>query len=167
MIVWLHDHLPWWAITAIALTLASLITRLFTELRRAWAVVGIKKLSLETAAIACERFEERYWDFITGHRNEIEAAMSYRYCVGPNMMTEMETARKAEESIMMKMRARLGSEVGALIAILSSLNIRADSDFRSLHWSSELARYYGTISKLLRQGLLEEAQKLDQHRLFF
>jgi hypothetical protein len=167
MISWLVGHLPWWATTAIALGLASLTTRLLTDLWRAWAVIGIKKLSLETAADACEKYEQRYWDFITGHQQEIEAAVSHRYCDGASIMAEFEKAQKAEEIIMTKMRERLGSEVGALIAMLSSLNIQADSDFRSLHWSNGPARYYGAIGKLLRCGLLEEAQKLDRHRLIF
>lgn len=167
MIVWLHDHLPWWAIAAIALLLASLTTRLFAELRRAWAVVGIKKLSLDTAAMACERFEERYWNFIEANQHEIQMATINPYTTAPDMRVELEKAREVEEVVMRKMRGRLGSEVGALIAILSSLNIMAESDFRSLHWSNGLARYYGAVGRLLRQGLLEEAQNLDRKRLFF
>jgi hypothetical protein len=93
--------------------------------------------------------------------------MARRYKTGTDVIAEWERARHAEEVVMTKMRARLGSEVGALVAILSSFNIQADSDFRSLHWSSEIARYYGAIGKLLRCGLLEEARKLDRHQLFF
>jgi hypothetical protein len=68
---------------------------------------------------------------------------------------------------MIKMKARLGSDVAALMAMFTTLEIDRESDFRSLHWSDSQARYYGAIGKLLRQGLLEEARKLKRHDIFF
>jgi hypothetical protein len=163
----IYQFVPWYWIVVVAIFTVGAFLHLFAGVKKARAVKGIKRLSLDVVAQACETFEERYWNFLEAQKTELRAMNALRYGRFEDRSTAWDQERQLEEETMRRMKERLGSEVGALVAMLTPLGINAESDFRSLHWSDELARYYGAIGKLLKRGLLEEAQKLDRHKLFF
>lgn len=167
----IYNQLPWYLIVPIVLFMFSVCLHLFAGIMKALAVRGVRKISLDAVADACECFEERYWSFQDAHQNDLRAISEIEMRRwdngGQSMMEVIEQARRLEDELMRKMKARLGSDVGALVAMFKSLGIEADSDFRSLHWSDGQARYYGAVGKLLRNGLLDEARKLKRTDLFF
>ena len=68
---------------------------------------------------------------------------------------------------MRRMKARIGGDVGAAKAALESLGINAESDLRSINSADSMARFYGAQARLLKEGHLDAAQKLDPRSLFF
>ncbi|WP_157014303.1 hypothetical protein [Mesorhizobium xinjiangense] len=171
--VWamIREMVPWYVYLPIALLVFGSVFHLYAGIAKARSVQGIRKISLDAVADACERFEERYWNFLEAHRaelKEIADAEARRWGTDDSgSINGWEHARQLETNLMRKMKARLGSDVAALMAMFSTLEIGGDSDFRSVHWSDGQARYYGAIGKLLRQGMLEEARKLNRHDIFF
>lgn len=167
----IFQSVPWYFILPAAVLLISSVIHLYAGIAKARAVQGVRKLSLEAVADACQNFEERYWNFLEDNRGalkekaEIEAR---RWDKDPATGIDgWEQARQLEDNIMRKMKARLGSDVAALMGMFSTLEIEGDSDFRSLHWSDSQARYYGAVGKLLKRGMLEEARKLKRQNIFF
>jgi hypothetical protein len=114
--------------------------------------------------------ERKYLDFVDANAGEIANIRASIYG-GYGGKEEWRKVRADEErretALVLKLRARLASDVGALIPMLGSLNIKAESDFRSLHWIDSQMRYYGAVGKLLERGLVQEAQSLSARQLFF
>lgn len=174
-VVWvaamIYQSVPWYILAPVALLFTGTLLFFCAGIAKARAVQGVRKISLGAVADACERFEERYWSFIESHGTELKAIADIRSrwpsTSDPDPHEIWNKERQAEDALMIKMKARLGSDVAALMAMFTTLEIDRESDFRSLHWSDSQARYYGAIGKLLRQGLLEEARKLKRHDIFF
>jgi hypothetical protein len=167
----IFQSVPWYVVLPVVLFLLGAIFHLYAGIAKARAVRGVKKISLEAVAEACERLEERYWTFLEDHRSDLKEMAdieSRRWDRDPATGNDgWEQARQLETALMRKMKARLGSDVAALMGMFGTLDIEGNSDFRSLHWSDGQARYYGAIGKLLRRGMLEEARKLKRHDIFF
>ncbi len=166
----IHGLIPWYFTVPASLAMLAAVLFLYAGIIKARSVQGMRKIKLDDVADACARFEERYWDFLDAHGTDLKEIAQVRnqwplHDGNPHEVWNKE--RELEEALMRKMKARLGSDLAAIMAMFSTLGLSGESDFRSLHWSDIQARYYGAVGKLLKNGLLQEARKLDRHKLFF
>ena len=166
LVSWL-DQLPFWGISAATLLLVGLTLFAYAALRRAWAVRGIRKIDLSTVADACLEFEQQYRNFLDDNAPKIQEYRALHNSANGSAGENWAKAHAIDDELSARMRDRLGGELAAVIAQCSALGIKVDSDFRSLHWSSRVARHVGGLGRLLKGGLLEEARSLDRYSLFY
>lgn len=156
------QHVPWYVLIPVAIFSIGSLLNLYVGLARARAVQGVKKVSLTDAAAMCEIAARNFYDYVDVRAEEVG---SFSPHASPSLPWPL--ARAKEEEFMQRMKSRLGGDVGAAVAVLSSLGISVSSDFRSLAWADGLARFFGAQARLLRAGHLEEARKLDIQDLFY
>lgn len=159
------QHVAWYWVVPCAVFMVGALLHLYAGIARAMAVQGVRKLSLQDAAAACERAEKAFYDFVEARSDEVAAFEEAKGRRSENV-ADYDAARMKEDEFMAKMRARIGGDVGAAVAMLKVLGIEAESDLRSLHWADRMTRIFGTQARLLRDGHLEAAQKLNRRDLF-
>lgn len=165
-LVWqlISQSVPGYAIAIAILFAAGGVLHLYAGVVKARSVIGLKKISLSAVAEACERLEERYWNFREANEATIRAINETNYIRSEDSESwDRGNLKRAnlEAELMRDLSARLGADIGSVVAMLQSLNIQARADFRSIYWNDSNVRYYATVGRLLRGGHLEEAQKLD------
>lgn len=165
-LIW--ESVPWYFIVPAAVFLFGSLLHLYAGVARALAVQGVKKATLSDVAAACEKASEGFYDFTEARAEEVEELLSIsRPGPGEDWSTFHDLRAAKEKAFMHRLKARVGTDIGAAIAMLAPLGIKIDSDLRSLHWADQQARYLGALAKLLRNGHLEEAKALKDHQFFF
>lgn len=159
---------PWYVIVPVAVFLAAGLLNLYAAVRRAIAVQGIKKLALMDVAESCLKVEQRFYEFTEARQQEVSEITSIARPPDGTDWNEWYDKRSVhEQEFMHRLKAKIGADIGAAIARLAVLDINAESDLRSIQWADGTARYFGAVGRLLKDGHLDAARKLDKRTMHY
>jgi hypothetical protein len=174
VLIYALENLPFWSLALLALLLATLSTRLIVELRKAWAVRGLKSLDLQQLGADCLAYREDLFEFLVGRADTAPSRHVHGLGAG-NDTDALHQAWAQGVDYSQKTRARLAQKFAhravALNHQLDSAGIRPASLWSFDHNAAGIAAYYGAVGELLKRGLLKEAREMSpddlQHAHFY
>lgn len=164
-VVRLTSHLPWWAFALVSFAGIILMARLFVELRRAWAIKGIKQIDIAQLGRDCVQLRDDLLGFLV---DRIDGAPDrYAGLLGPHeergqaMEAGWVRATSYNNQTRSRLVQRFSHRIIALNHMLSIAGIGPVDLWGFDHNAAGIAAHIGAIGELLERGLLAEARTLS------
>lgn len=151
---------PWYVIVIAALLFSTTLLHLWNKWRITWSLRGVKSFDIEKFAEDCCKFYSDFADFMV---NRQEAKPIYERREGADDMYKrwQQTVNFSQKTDALMLQ-RFGPRAFAICHQLQSLGIPTPSLFAFSGGDHRgVSVYIGTVGELLKNGLLEEARKLD------
>jgi hypothetical protein len=151
---------PWYVLLVVSVLFAATVLHLWNQLRIAWSLRGVRKLDIGELAEECCTYYRDFADFmVSRHDARPLGGLNPGDADFHRQWQERVNLSQRTDALMMQ---RFGPRVFAITQQLKNLGIPTPNLF---HFSSGdtggASVYIGTVGELLKNGLLEEARKLD------